>query len=127
MCLSVTRVLVLAYLTLLPGIAAADGPPKDGPAPRTDLYGDPLPDGAIARLGSVRLRHARLSDFVFLPGGKTILSCGSDRMLRFWDMATGRQVRAVKLQGAAGPGRAVTLSPDAKMLAAHDRGGLVLW
>jgi WD40 repeat protein len=48
-------------------------------------------------------------------------------VLRFWDVGTGRQVRAVKLQGNAGPGRAVTLSPDGKVLAAHDGDKIVLW
>src|SRR5205807_2168413 len=127
MCLLVTRVLVLAYLTLLPGIAGADGPPKAVPAPRTDLYGDPLPDGALARLGSVRLRHAGLSDFVVLPGGRTVLSTGGDRVLRFWDLATGRQERAVKLGGTASPARCATLAPDGKTLVAFDRDRLVFW
>src|SRR5205807_1223101 len=87
----------------------------------------PLPAGAVMRLGSVRLRHAGLSDFVLLPGGKTVLTSGSDRVLRFWDAATGRQVRAVRLQGTAGPGRCVTLSPDGKTLAAQVGARLVVW
>jgi WD40 repeat protein len=73
------------------------------------------------------LRHAGLSDYVCLADGKTLLTSGSDRVLRFWDVATGRQTRTVKLQGKAGPGRLVTLSPDGKLLAAQDNGVLVLW
>src|SRR5205823_3662711 len=98
-----------------------------GDGPGHGEYGDPLPDGVVARLGSIRLRHAGLSDFVFLPDGKTVLSAGSDRVLRFWDTATGRMARAVRLQGDAGPGQCVTLSPDGQMLAAHDHGKLVIW
>jgi WD40 repeat protein len=94
---------------------------------RTDLYGDPLPKGALARLGSMRFRHAGLSDFVLLDGGKTILTAGSDRVLRFWDSASGKQTRTVELQGQSGPGRIVTLSPDGKILAAHDGGNIFLW
>jgi WD40 repeat protein len=125
---SVSRALVLAGLLLSAGVgAAADEGPKNEPAPRADLYGDALPDGAVARFGSIRLRHAGLSDFVFLPGGKTILSSGSDRILRFWDMVDGRQVRTVPLQGTMGPGRTVTLSPDGKTLAAVDNEKLVFW
>ena len=103
------------------------GQPKAAEKSGKDLYGDPLPEGAVARLGSVRLRHAGLSEFVFLDGGNTILSSGSDRVLRFWDVVTGKQVRAVRLQGTAGPGRCVTLSPDGKTLAAEDSGRLVFW
>src|SRR5262249_20818860 len=118
----VLRVLVWTCLTFFPGMAgAADGWPKGAPAPRNDVYGDPLPDGAVARLGSIRLGHAGLSDYVFLDGGRTVLSAGSDRVLRFWDLTTGRQVRAVKLQGTAGPGRCATLSPTGKTLVAHDK------
>src|SRR5262245_3525896 len=103
MCPPVVRVPVIACLALSLGVAAAAGErPEMAPAPRTDLYGDPLPHGAVARLGSARLRHAGLSDFVLLPGGKAVLSAGSDRVLRFWDVATGRQARAVKLQGTFG-------------------------
>jgi WD40 repeat protein len=104
-------------------------PPKpvDVRQVRTDRYGDPLQEGAVARLGSVRLRHAWLSDFVVLPGGKAALTSGGDRVLRTWDLATGRQIRAVPLQGTAGPGNLVSLSPDGKTLAALDEGLLVFW
>ncbi len=111
-----------------PRVAAGDGPnPDEDRRPRSDLYGDPLPDGAVARMGSARFRHAGLSDYVFLNGGKTLLTAGGDRALRFWDADTGRPTRVVKLQGTAGPGSAVTLSPDGKTLAAHDKDNIVLW
>src|SRR6202007_1664285 len=90
-------------------------------------YGDALPEGALARMGSMRFRHAGLSDFVFVNSAKVILTAGSDRVLRFWDVANGKQARTVELQGQAGPGRAVTLSPDGKILAACSGAGIVLW
>src|SRR5262245_21415211 len=89
--------LLFSYCTTV-----ASAQPKGTPAPRMDLYGDPLPDGAIARLGSIRLRHAGLSDYVFLDGGRTLLSAGSDRILRFWDVDSGRQARMVPLAGKSG-------------------------
>src|SRR5262245_41248973 len=120
MCPAIPQALLFTCLGLSHGLAAP-------PAPRADRYGDPLPEGAVARLGSVRLRHAGRPDHACLPGGKTVLTAGSDRMLRFWDLASGRQVRAVQLRGKAGPGHCVTLSPDCKTLVAHDGGQLVFW
>jgi RNA polymerase sigma factor (sigma-70 family) len=103
-------------------VVGAVAPPR-----RDDLHGDPLPAGAVVRLGSTRLRHAGLSEYVVLPGSKTVLTAGGDRVLRFWDLASGRQVRTVMLQGKAGPGGLVTLSPDGKTLVAMDGGKFVFW
>ncbi len=97
------------------------------PSVAKDIYGDPLPVGALARMGSVRLRHAGLSDYVILSGGKTALSAGSDRVLRFWDLETGAPKRAVKLDGDLGPGNCVTLAPDGQTLAAVFKGEVVFW
>lgn len=51
---------VLTSLLLLLGpfpAQAQEGTPKAKPSVRTDKYGDPLPEGAIARLGTLRLVH----------------------------------------------------------------------
>jgi WD40 repeat protein len=54
---------------------------------------------------------------------------GGDRVLRSWDLASGRQSGAVKLQGTASPGTCVTFSPDGNKLAAFDQQQqkVVLW
>jgi WD40 repeat protein len=122
---TVEHVLISVCLALAVRLAHADDRPAKDPAPRTDLYGDPLPDGAVARLGSSRFRQAGISDFVFLSDGKTVLSCGRDRVLRFWDTANGKLIRTVKLEGKAGDSFA--LSPDGKTLAGHEDGLLVIW
>jgi RNA polymerase sigma factor (sigma-70 family) len=100
--------------------------PAEAPQPRADLYGDPLPEGAVARLGSLRLRHAGLSSYCFSADGKTVVSAGSDRRLRTWDVATGRQVREVPLRGTARAGRPF-LSPDGKKVVACDGKTIALW
>ena len=92
---------------------------------RTDLYGDPLPQGAIARLGSIQWRHPGLNGFVLLDGGQTALSVGADRNVRTWDLARGKLLRRVEL--SSDPGWRVALSPDGKILAADAGGKIVCW
>jgi RNA polymerase sigma factor (sigma-70 family) len=57
----------------------------------TDRHGDPLPPGALARLGTARFRH-RYAQVAFAPDGKTLLSAGDDQAVRIWDVKTGKQV-----------------------------------
>jgi RNA polymerase sigma factor (sigma-70 family) len=76
-------------------------PKADKPKPkaeRNDRYDDPLPPGALARMGTVRLRHGQLVSFVaFLPGGKTLLTVSQDGTVCQWDVATGKEVRRFAL------------------------------
>jgi WD40 repeat protein len=83
--------------------------------PRVDSFGDPLPDGVKARMGTVRFRHAGGVEFVgYLPDGKTILSIGKDDAVRWWDAESGRQMRC--WSAAARLGRAAP-SPDRRVVA----------
>ena len=106
--------------------AGRDGPPRprqesprvEGPAraaaSAVDRYGDPLPKGAIARLGSIRFRNRPRSAMIgcraFLtPDGKTLVTVGADGEAHAWDLATGRLIRSIEAAEGA-------LSPDGKTL-----------
>src|SRR5207249_3486704 len=112
-----------AYLCLMTVFALASAPVQGGgPAPQpakaaVDLFGDPLPPGAVARLGTVRLRHADTLDHVaFSPDGKALLSLAADHVLRFWDPATGRPLRKAGTDDSV-VGGPCALSADGKLLA----------
>src|SRR5262245_3045688 len=78
-----------------PPPAARDepNPAADVPA-RQDLHGDPLPPGALARMGSDRFRHGgQVCAFAFSPDGKTLASASYQGRVCFWDAATGRRLR----------------------------------
>jgi WD40 repeat protein len=66
--------------------------PKPLPAPLPAA----LPEGAVARLGDTRLRHAATATSVaFSPDGRRLFSGGNDGALRVWDVATGEAVTAL--------------------------------
>jgi WD40 repeat protein len=88
------------------------------PQPATDFFGDPLPDGALLRLGSLRFRHpATVVGMALSPDNKSIVTIGDN--LIAWDAATGkerwrasRQDFEVDLPAAAYGMRAITFAPD---------------
>jgi RNA polymerase sigma factor (sigma-70 family) len=93
-------------------------PKGDRPA-RTDRHGDPLPDGVLARLGTVRLRAggARLA---LSADGKTIVAVTGGPQIKFWDAETGKLSGQRELPTA--PSNEVFLSPDGRTLVIQMRG-----
>ena len=64
----------------------------DAPRLNVDAFGDPLPAGSTARIGSSRLRHTGgTRDVAFSADGRLIISLGGDGLLVAWDSATGKR------------------------------------
>jgi WD40 repeat protein len=64
-------------------------------APKTDLYGDPLPDGAVSRIGSTRMLHDdSLTWADFSADGRRLVTGGmyGERRIHVWDTATGKRI-----------------------------------
>jgi RNA polymerase sigma factor (sigma-70 family) len=104
-------------------------PQRDTTPNRLDRQGDPLPPGAVTRLGTVRLRHSGIvSSVAFAPDGKTLASGDRNGELRLWDSAKGKLLRAFTDQANQDYNlvHALAFSPDGKWLAS-DKGRLSLW
>jgi WD40 repeat protein len=85
--------------------------------PRVDLYGDPLPPGAIARLGTVRFRALDEADaLAFAPDGKTI-AVNSRGGLFLFEADSGKRVKQLTQYGYIRE-NILPFSPDGKRFAA---------
>jgi WD40 repeat protein len=95
-------------------------PPQAGKA-AADRMGDPLPAGALMRLGTVRFRHeAAVVQVAFSRDGKTLASASLDGTVRLWEAATGKELQrfaaGIGLQEFPYFGGTLTFSADGKTL-----------
>jgi WD40 repeat protein len=98
---------------------AAQKPSPSNPAKaklqRTDVYGDPLPKGALARMGTIR---GRLPDLVraciFSRDGKTLVAAGYDKAIHLFDAQTRRPLH--QLRHHKEPVTSLAFAPDGKLL-----------
>ena len=90
----------------------------------TDQYGDPLPEGALNRLGTLRFGQGdRVTALAFSPDSKTLVSGGEDLTVRMWVPATGKEVR--RFGEHADKIGAIAFAADGKMLASGSRDGSI--
>jgi WD40 repeat protein len=97
------------------------------PAPaRADRHGDPLPDGAVARLGTVRWRHGyQVAALAYAPNGETIAAAGFGQAVTLWEVSSGKLVHKFPRQSQ--PSGVVAFAPGGTMLATGDTEGCRLW
>jgi RNA polymerase sigma factor (sigma-70 family) len=113
-----------------PETPAASSPPATVQAkaePRRDRYGDPLPAGAVARLGTLRFRASgEIQALAFAPDGKT-LAVSSHSGLDLFDAANGKRIK--HLSSATPAVDPIVFSPDGKYLAGrgHKIVGRSIW
>jgi WD40 repeat protein len=100
-----------------PGVAVK--PAQEAPS---DAMGDPLPPGAIQRIGTLRFRHPgkshhgiALTALALSPDGTRIASAAGDGTIRVWDFPTGKEL--LRWSAHAGEISAVDFSPDGRLLA----------
>ena len=90
----------------------------EGPFP-LDSDGKRPPPGVIARLGTVRFRHAgEIESLAFSPDGKSLTSTGRDKTVRLWDITTGKENRRFTASGDRWA--LVAAFPDGKLLASSE-------
>jgi WD40 repeat protein len=102
----------------------------------TDFLGDPLPSGAVARLGTMRFKHpggpnlsganlplaVTVTAVRFSPDGKKIASVAVPAgTVRLWDAATGKEWPGLWSARVYGCDRTIAFSPDGTLLAVYGK------
>jgi WD40 repeat protein len=94
-----------------------------------------LPPGAIARLGSLRLRHeSEVRSIAFSPDGKKIASVARyDDLVRIWDPGSGKLLHEFHAEGilardySTDEDYTIAFTPDGKAIAAGSRADICFW
>jgi RNA polymerase sigma factor (sigma-70 family) len=94
-------------------IQAAEQPVKRS----LDLHGDPLPDGAVMRLGTLQLRAAG-AKLALSPDGKSLIGIRAGKYVSIWDADSGKLKETRELRSLEQPGEPV-LSADGHWFATY--------
>lgn len=114
-------ILLTGRLSLVAALMAASA--ARGEDRRVDLYGDPLPAGALARFGTLRLRTTA-TELAGSADGRTLITAAGNVIGR-WDAVTGRlrEEKSLPISDFL----ETRLSPDGKALIVREESGLALW
>src|SRR6516225_8719460 len=85
------------FLPVVVGLALAAPANAGETRAKTDSFGDALPAGAVARIGTARLRHGDfITSLSFSADGSLLASGSSDLepMVHLWDARTGKLLHA---------------------------------
>jgi WD40 repeat protein len=135
------RILLIFFLCFAAFLSSRAAPLRDPERSGFDPSGDPVPEGATARLGSLRFQHRSLIfTLAFSPDGKTLASAGGfhsvlggfgvhdpeENVIRLWDVATGKEKQTLKEHETTV--RRIAFSPDGRYLTStSDAKRLLLW
>lgn len=120
-------VLVVLVSHLAAGLLAANDAKRAPPVKRLDRYGDPLPDGAVLRLGTTRLRPGGFVRSVAFSGDGRVLATISEVAIQLWEVDTGRLIRSLSPANHNFP-QDMDFSPDGTAVAAvFNDGAVQVW
>jgi WD40 repeat protein len=99
---------------------------SDAKGPKLDDNGDPTPEQALARFGTIRFSHGGkwVLAVAFSPDGKTLAAVSPGELI-LWETATGKPLR--RLAGPMHGGWSLDFSPDGKTLASLTSGSVSVW
>jgi WD40 repeat protein len=106
---------------LIPLVVAALTAPHASPA--QDRVDDPLPEGAVERLGTTRMRFS-VSDLCYLPDGRGVLAVGG--RVEIWDLAGG-ELQAKHQLSTSGIVSVVASKDGSALLLADSSGRVHEW
>jgi WD40 repeat protein len=116
------RVACISLLLLAAATPAAE--------PRLDRFGDPLPEGAVMRLGTTGLRLPGIAGVAFRPNGE-LVALTAERKLHVWSADFKSKSGVMSLPDDPPFVDNLTLAPDARFAAAYHAGRtrqyVVIW
>jgi WD40 repeat protein len=89
------------------------------------LDDDPMPSGAILRIGSSRARHGIVTNIVSSKDGRLFYAGMNDRTICIWEAESGKLVRSFK--PVSHPITSIAVAPDGNIIAAAAGASIHLW